>query len=229
MVGTSGLYIPPPSFINGLRALCDLHEILLIFDETMTGWGRTGRWFAADHFDVTPDIMVTAKGITSGYIPFGCVVMTTPIYESFLDNPFVAGSTTEGHALGCAAGLANIDVYRKEELITRSEQMGKRMLDGLMALKQIHPSVGDVRGCGLFACIELTSDREARAPLAGYRDSRREVASLLLSRLLSLGVSTIAKWDFLFFAPPLIVEEAQVDDALEKLDDALKEADRLVH
>lgn len=228
IVGTSGLYVPPTSFMVGLRALCDRFDILLIFDETMCGWGRTGRWFACNHFSVAPDIMVTAKGITSGYIPFGCVVMTTPIYEFFLDRPFVAGSTTEGHALGCAAGLANINVYKKENLIVRSAEYGTRLLEGLVELKNRHPSVGDVRGRGLFTCLELTSDKTLQTPLAGYRNSLQDVATPLSKRLLELGISTLVKWDFVFVAPPLVINATQIDDALDRIDDALKTTDAML-
>lgn len=228
IVGTSGLYVPPVEFVRGLRRLCDQMGMLLIFDETMTGWGRTGRWFACEHFGVAPDLMVTAKGITSGYVPFGCVTMTTPIYEHFLDRPFVAGSTTEGHALGCAAGIANISVYEDEDLITRSTVHGQYLLAGLKALQERHSCVGDVRGRGLFTCVELTSDRATGAPLAGYRNVRRDVAGPLSARLLDLGLSVICKWDFIFIAPPLIVRPEEIDDALTRLDDAFTFVDAML-
>ncbi len=228
IVGTSGLYVPPADFMVGLRRLCDSCGILLIFDEVMSGWGRTGRWFACEHFGVAPDILVTAKGITSGYVPLGVVTMTSSIYEHFLDRPFVAGSTTEGHPLACAAGLANISIYEEEDLVSRSEVVGEHLLRGLWTLRDRHPSVGDVRGRGLFTCIELTSDRDSRAPLAGYRNARLDVAGRVSDCLLSLGLSVICKWDFIFVAPPLIVEEQEVDEALDRFDEALKLTDALL-
>lgn len=228
IVGTSGLYVPPASFVTGLRAICDRFGILLIFDETMCGWGRTGRWFACEHFSVTPDIMVTAKGITSGYVPFGCVVMTTAIYEYFCDRPFIAGSTTEGHALGCAAGLANVEIYKTEDLISRSAKLGTTLVDGLQELKKRHPSVGDIRGCGLFACIELTRDRALKAPIAGYRNQLTDISGQINSKLLSLGISTLTKWDWIFVAPPLIINLEQIDDALNKFDDLLTMTDSII-
>lgn len=225
IVGTSGGYVPPAAFVSGLRRLCDHLGVLLIVDETMSGWGRTGRWFACEHFGLHPDILVTAKGITSGYVPLGCVVMTTPIYDHFLDRPFVSGSTTEGHALGCAAGIANIGVYEDEDLIHRAAVQGDRLLAGLRSLQTRHRCIGDVRGKGLLTCVELTSDRSTRAPLAGYRNAQRDIAGPLNERLLASGLSVLCKWDFVFIAPALIVQDAEIDDALNRLDDAFSFVD----
>ena len=134
IVGTSGLYVPPAEYLRGIRRLCDEHGILLVFDETMTGWGRTGRWFAWEHSDVRPDMITTAKGITSAYVPLGATIMTARLREVFLDRVFVAGSSTEGHALGCAAGIANIQVYESEGLIEHSRLLGDYLLEQLRAV-----------------------------------------------------------------------------------------------
>jgi len=227
IVGTSGLHVPPPEFVRGVRQLCSEYGILLILDETMTGWGRTGQWFACEHYDVSPDILVTAKGITSAYVPLGATVMTAQIYEFFLDRVFVGGLTNEGHALACAAGIANIDVYESEGLIERSRVLGDYLLERLHDLKERHPSIADVRGKGLFACLELTADRATKAPLAGYRDHKGNVTAELLQRLFEMQLLLVAKWDYVFIAPPLIIEKDEIDAGLEKIDRALAYTDRL--
>jgi taurine--2-oxoglutarate transaminase len=228
IVGTSGLYIPPVEFLQGIRKLCDQHGILLIFDETMTGWGRTGRWFACEHSGVVPDILVTAKGITSGYVPLGATIFTPAIRDKFLDVSFVGGLTNEGHALGCAAGIANIEVYEQEGLIERSAVLGEYLNKSLLELQAMHPSVGSVRGKGLFACLELSSDRERRIGLAGHRNARRSISGEITSKLLQKGIFVIAKWDFIFVAPPLIISRAALTQAIEKIDEILFYTDELI-
>lgn len=224
--GTSGVFVPPKEFYEGLQEFCAAHGIVLIADETMTGWGRTGRWFACEHFGLSPDILTTAKGITSGYVPLGAVVISAEIRDRFTERAFVAGSTNEGHALACAAGVANIEVYEEERLIERSARLGLRLARRLAQIKEHHPAVGDVRSLGLFACIELTANRDLGIPLAGYRDENGNVGRALAQRLLDLGVIAIAKWDFLFIGPPLVITESQLDGALDAIDEALDVVDR---
>jgi taurine--2-oxoglutarate transaminase len=228
ITGTSGVHEMQPEFIRGLRELCDEHGILLVFDETITGWGRTGTWFACEHSGVCPDILTTAKGITSAYVPLGAVIITARVRDFFLDRAFVGGLTNEGHALACAVGLANLEVLEKECLPERSRTLGERLLAGLKALKMHHPSVADVRGKGLLACIELTSERHSRAPLAGYRDQRGNISRAITERLLERGLLVIAKWDFVFVAPPLTIDEAQINEALNALDDVLTYTDSVI-
>ena len=228
IVGTSGLYVPPAEFIKSVRKLCDEHGILLVFDETMTGWGRTGRWFACEHFGITPDILVTAKGITSAYVPLGATILTASIRDKFLDTAFVGGLTNEGHALGCAAGIANIEVYEQESLIERSAALGDYLHRSLLELQAIHPSVGSVRGKGLFACLELSSDRERQTGIAGHRNSRRNIAGEITSKMLQMGIFLIAKWDFVFIAPPLIISKSTLTEAIEKVDKMLAYTDGLI-
>jgi taurine--2-oxoglutarate transaminase len=228
IVGTSGLYVPPPEFVEGVRKLCNQYGILLIFDETMSGWGRSGRWFACEHYRVTPDLLVTAKGITSGYVPLGVVVMTPAVRDHFLTKPFVGGATNEGHALACAAGIANIEIYEDEQLVTRSARLGEHLKQRLLGLLEQHISVGDVRCKGLFACLELTSDRAHKQPLAGHRDRIINVASEISSRLRHMGLIVIAKWDFIFIAPPLVITESEIDEGVDKIHLALDYTDRLV-
>ncbi|MCK1420543.1 MULTISPECIES: aminotransferase class III-fold pyridoxal phosphate-dependent enzyme [unclassified Bradyrhizobium] len=226
--GTSGIYVPPQQYVQGVRELCDEYGVLLILDETMSGWARTGRWFACEHFCVSPDILVTAKGITSGYVPLGAVVLTSKVRDHFLDRAFVGGLTNEAHPLACSAGIANIEVYEEEQLAERSAALGRYLHDQLMVLHRKHPSVGDVRGKGLFACLELTQDRRSKAPLAGYRDKIRNVSEELCRRLFQLGLIVIAKWDFVFIAPPLIVTAEEIDDGIAKIDEVLSYTDELI-
>jgi len=228
IAGTSGLYIPPQEYVQGIRRFCDEHGILLILDETMSGWGRTGRWFACEHYDVVPDIVTTAKGITSGYVPLGATVLSAKLRDHFLHRNFVGGLTNEAHPLACAAGVANIEVYEEEQLVKRSADLGEYLMGRLLALERKHPSVGDVRCKGLFACLELTSDRRKRTPLAGYRDKVRNVSAEMCRRLMQMGLIVIAKWDFIFIAPPLVITEGEIDEGVDMIDRALSYTDQLL-
>ena len=228
IVGTNGIIIPTKEFMQGVRQLCDENGILLVIDETMSGWGRAGKWFAIENFDVVPDIITTAKGLTSGYVQLGAMIWNKKLWDYFYDHPFVGGLTYGGHALACATGIANIEVYKQENLIEKSAVNGEYLHNKLLGLKEKHPSIGDVRCKGLWACIELTSDRKTHAPLAGFNDSIRNVSGPVVKRLAELGLTLFAKWDFIFIAPPLIITRKQIDDAIEKLDDALKITDALI-
>ncbi len=225
IIGTNGIIIPTKEYMQGVRQLCDENGILLVIDETMGGWGRAGKWFAIENFDVVPDIITTAKGLTSGYVQLGAMIWNKKLWDHFYDHPFVGGLTYGGHALGCATGIANIEVYREENLIERSAQNGEYLKEKLTALMEHHPSIGDVRCKGLWACIELTSDRKTKAPLAGFNNSEQDVAGALTARLAELGLTLFAKWDFIFIAPPLIISKEQIDDAVAMIDEALKVTD----
>lgn len=205
IVGTNGLYAPPANFMTGMQALCRQHGILLIADETMTGWGRAGTWFACEHYGLTPDILTTSKGITSGYVPLGATAITGEIYDRFLDRPFVGGLTTEGHALACATALANIAVYRQDGLVERSARLGGVLLARLHDLKARHGCIGDVRGRGLFACIELTT------PQAG------NIARACQDQ----GLIVLGRGDHVFIGPPLMIPEDDLDFGLDVLDRVL--------
>ena len=225
IIGTNGIIIPTKEYMQGVRQLCDENGILLVIDETMGGWGRAGKWFAIENFDVVPDIITTAKGLTSGYVQLGAMIWNKKLWDHFYDHPFVGGLTYGGHALGCATGIANIEVYREENLIERSAENGEYLNEKLTALMDKHPSIGDVRCKGLWACIELTSDRKTKAPLAGFNNSEQDVAGALTARLAELGLTLFAKWDFVFIAPPLIISKEQIDDAVAMIDEALKITD----
>ncbi len=228
IVGTNGIIIPTKEYMQGVRQLCDENGIMLVIDETMSGWGRAGKWFAIENFDVIPDIITTAKGLTSGYVQLGAMIWNKKLWDHFYDHPFVGGLTYGGHALACATGIANIEVYKKENLIEKSAVNGEYLNKKLLELKEKHPSIGDVRCKGLWSCLELTSNQETRAPLAGFSDSIQNVSGLIIKRLAELGLTLFAKWDFIFIAPPLIITQEQIDEAIEKLDDALLITDALI-
>lgn len=228
IVGTNGIIIPTESYVKGVRALCDQYGILLIADETMSGWGRSGKWFCMEHFGVVPDIMTTAKGITSGYVPLGCMIWSKKLWDFFWDHPFMGGLTYGGHALACATGIANIEVYKQEGLIQNSENLGLYLEKKLLALKEKHPSIGDVRCKGLWACIELTKNRETKEPLAGYNNAIRNVAGPLMQILYAEGLYSFCKWDFIFISPPLCITQEEIDESLEKLEVGLQYTDSLL-
>ena len=228
IVGTNGIIIPSKSYVKGVREICDEHGILLVADETMSGWGRSGKWFCMEHFDVVPDIMTTAKGVTSGYVPLGCMVWSKKIWDYFWESPFMGGLTYGGHALACATGIANIEVYKQDNLIENSEKLGYYLEKKLLELKDRHPSIGDVRCKGLWACIELTKDRETKEPLAEYNNAIRNVAGPLMKILYGEGLYTFCKWDFIFISPPLCITAEEIDESIEKLEKGLEYTDSLV-
>ena len=225
IVGTNGIIIPPQNFMTGLRQICDENGILLVIDETMAGWGRTGKWFGIDNYGIVPDIITTAKGITSGYVPLGAMIWSKKIWDYFQENPFTGGLTYCGHALACAAGIANIEVYKKDGLIEKSAENGEYLNRKLQELKDKHPSVGDARCKGLWACIELTSDKKTRAPLAGFADSVKSVSAGLNKVLYENGLYLFAKWDYIFISPPLIITREQIDEMVAAIDKGLDYTD----
>jgi taurine--2-oxoglutarate transaminase len=228
VVGTNGIIIPPKSFMQGVRQLCDENGILLVCDEVMAGWGRAGKWFAVEHFDIVPDIITTAKGITSGYVQLGAMIWSKKIWEHFQERKFASGLTYCGHALACACGIANIEVYKQEGLIAKSAKNGAYLDRKLKELKEKHRSVGDTRCIGLWACIELVSDRKTRAPLAGFNDSIRNVSAQLSKIMMQNGLYLYCNWDFIFISPPLIITQRQIDDMVAAIDKALDYSDSLV-
>jgi taurine---2-oxoglutarate transaminase len=226
IVGTSGLIVPPDGFLQGLRWLCDKHGILLILDEVMTGFGRTGKWFAAEHWNVVPDIMTFAKGVNSGYVPLGGAMVDEPIAKHFDDHVYWGGLTYSGHALACAAGIATLEAYESEDLIGNSARMGELLGKRLRALADSHPSVGDVRGKGLFWGIELVKDRGTKEMLEQWNGPSSALANALRGELLKRDVYVFCRWNMLFVAPPLIVGEDDIARGVKAIDEALAVADR---
>jgi taurine--2-oxoglutarate transaminase len=225
ITGSNGLIIPPDGWLAGLRALCDRHGILLICDEVMTGFGRTGEWFAVDHDGVTPDIMTVAKGLTSGYIPLGACIISDDIAAAVHDRPLGSGLTYQSHPVALAAASATIAIYESDDLIERSKKMGEYLLEGLQDLASRHISVGDVRGRGLFTAMELVYDQESRLelfPLTGPASKANQDMRNLFDQE---GLSCALRGPFLFANPPLIVDRSQIDWALAIFDRALAVAD----
>ena len=230
VTGTNGIIVPPDGYLQGIRALCDKHGIMMILDEVMSGFGRTGKWFAANHWNVVPDMMTLAKGLTSSYLPLGAVMMSDKIAKHFQNNVFFGGLTYNSHPMSCAAALACIDVYKEEGLIENSAKMGAVLARELQKLKDKHPSVGDVRSIGLFSIIELVKNRKTREPMAPFnaKPSEMGVMAKVGAHLKENGVYTFVRWNNVFVNPPLCISEAQLLEGLAVVDKSLELADEAV-
>jgi taurine---2-oxoglutarate transaminase len=230
VVGTNGLLIPSARYIRGLRDLCTKYGIMLICDEVMSGFGRTGEWFAVDHWGIQPDIMTLAKGLTSAYVPLGATMVSQQIAEYFEDRPFFAGLTYNSHAVGCAAAIACINVYKEDKLIENARAMGEILKSELHKLKEKHSSVGDVRAIGLFSIIELVKDRATREPLTPYNPKPSQMGPMpaFNAFLRENGLFTFVRWNTVFANPPLIVNQQQLREGLAIIDCGLEIVDRAV-
>jgi len=227
VTGTNGILIPPDGYMQGVRSLCDRYGILMIADEVMAGFGRTGKWFAIDHWNVVPDIMTMAKGITSAYVPLGAVGIRRVVADYFKDKPFPGGLTYSSHALACAAAVATIGVYHQDGLIDRAKQMGTVMAQIHADLAARHPSVGAVRSLGLFGVIELIRNRRTRQPMAPFNGTSPEMAQLA-KFFRQEGLFTFVRWNYFFTNPPLTITEAQLREAFAIVDRGLEITDRAV-
>ena len=229
IVGSNGILVPPDEYMPRVREICDEHEVLLIDDEVMAGFGRTGKMFCIEHWGVEPDIMTMAKGITGAYIPMGATVTTRKIADYFdrPENLFVHGQTYAMHPLVCATALAAIEQYSKYNLVENAAKMGEVLGKRLMELKEDHKSVGDVRGKGLFWGVELVKDRETKEPFV-TREQKFEPNMLkrISGACMELGVYVVNIINILLVAPPLVVGEEDIDKGMAALDEALKLADR---
>ncbi len=224
VVGSNGLIVPPDDYWPRVREICDKYGILLISDEVMSGWGRTGEWFAVDNWNVVPDIITTAKGITSGYMPLGAVIVSEPIAKFFDDKYLYAGLTYNGHALSCAAALATIEVYSEGHLIENAREVGKYLGEKLEALKTRHPSVGDVRYIGLFSTLELVQNRESKEIMPAA--VMGQVGKFLRENGLFTFIMANNLGSMLFVVPPLCITKEQLDEGLAIVDKALEIADQ---
>jgi taurine--2-oxoglutarate transaminase len=225
ITGTNGILVPPDGYIQGLRELCDKYEILLIADEVMSGFGRTGEWFSVDHWKVVPDLISMAKGLTSAYVQLGAVGMRREIADHFEKNVFYGGLTYNSHPLACAAALATIEVYEEDKLIENAQQMGKVMRGLLESLEQRHPSVGATRSIGLFGIVELVRNRETREPLAPFNGTSPEMQALG-KHFRQEGLYTFVRWNTFFTNPPLCITEAELREAFAIIDRGLDITDR---
>jgi taurine--2-oxoglutarate transaminase len=226
VVGSNGLIIPPDDYWPRVREICTKYGILLISDEVMSGWGRTGKWFAVDNWSVTPDIITTAKGITSGYIPLGAVIVSEPIGKFFDDKYLYAGLTYNGHALACAAAVATIAVYEDDHLIENAAIVGKYLGERLEGIKARHSSVGDVRYIGLFSAIELVANSDTKESLTP--SVMAEVGKELRQNGLFTFIMANIMGSILFVVPPLCITNEQLDEGLVIIEKALELTDRVV-
>lgn len=226
--GSSGCIKYPPNYWQGLRKIADKYGILLIDDEVMSGFGRTGKWFGIDHHDVTPDIMCIAKGLTSGYLPLGGTVVTADIAQHFEENPLVVGLTYSAHPTCCAAALENLKIMRDENLVENAERMGHYIEQKVAELTSKHPSIGDFRNTGLLGCIELVKNRETKESLVPWNASAADSkpTRAIAAKIRELGMFTFVKWNFIFIAPPLNTTEAEVDEGMEIISQAISIADQ---
>ncbi len=227
VTGTNGILVPPDGYMQGVRALCDKYGILMVADEVMAGFGRTGRWFAIEHWDVVPDLLTMAKGLTSAYVPLGALGMRRHIADHFRDRVFAGGLTYNSHPLACAAALATIAVYEEDGLIERAARMGVIMRDLLHELERTHPSVGTTRSIGLFGIVELVRNPRTREPMAPFNGTSDEMAAI--GRFFrEHGLYTFVRWNTFFTNPPLCITEEELRQGFAIIDRALEIADRAV-
>lgn len=228
VTGSNGIIIPPEGYLQGVRDLCDEFNIVMVCDEVMAGWGRTGEWFAVNNWGVKPDLITFAKGSTCGYVPLGGVIVSKKIAKHFDDNKLWCGLTYSGHPMGCAACCATIDVYKEEKLIENSKKMGKVLGKILEDLKAKHASVGDVRYIGLFSAIELVKDKATKEPLVEYGKDPDKKMGKILGMLISEGFWTYTHENMILIAPPLIINEEQLREAMAIMDKVLDFVDSMI-
>jgi taurine--2-oxoglutarate transaminase len=227
VTGTNGILIPPDGYMQGLRGLCDKYGILLIADEVMAGFGRTGEWFSVDHWNVKPDLISMAKGLTSAYVQLGAVGMRREIADHFQKNVFYGGLTYNSHPLACAAALATIAVYEEDDLINRARAMGKLMGDLMAEMKSRHPSVGATRNIGLFGIFELVRDQKTLEPMAPFNGTSPEMQALG-KHFRAEGLYTFVRWNTFFTNPPLCITEDELREAFVIIDKGLEITDQAV-
>jgi taurine--2-oxoglutarate transaminase len=223
--GTAGIMVPPPGYLAGVRELCDRHGIVMIADEVMAGFGRTGKWFSIDHFDVIPDLLTFAKGVNSGYVPLGGVAISPAIADTFAHRAYPGGLTYSGHPLATAAAVATITAMEDDGIVANAARIGEDVLGpGLHEIASRHPSVGDVRGKGVFWAVELVADQQTRAPLAPYGGSSPAMNETIAACKAG-GMLPFSNFNRIHVVPPCTVSESEVRDGLAILDDALNAAD----
>lgn len=229
VVGTNGILVPPPGYLEGVRAICDEFGIMMIADEVMAGFGRCGEWFAVDHWGVTPDLIAFAKGVNSGYVPLGGVIMSDRVAATFAERPYPGGLTYSGHPLACASAVASIGIFREEGVIEHARALGEDVIGPeLRALAEKHPSVGEVRGLGVFWALELVRNRETREPLVPFNAAGADAAPM---NEFAAACKQRGLWPFTHFnrthvVPPCTTSADEVREGLAILDEALEVADR---
>jgi taurine--2-oxoglutarate transaminase len=229
VVGTNGVLVPPKEYMPRLRKICDDHQVLLIADEVMSGWCRTGEWFAMDHWKVVPDILTTAKGITNSAIPLGLCATTAKVASYFEDHFFSHGHTYEAHPLTLAPAIASIHEMQRMNLVSRAREMGGYLGQKLSELKPKHPSVGDVRGIGMFWAVELVKNQQTKEPFNTGVDKvagKSLLVDRVAARMMGNGVYLQAWMSHFVIAPPLIITKEEIDTAVTVFDEALSIADK---
>jgi len=221
ITGSNGIIIPPKGYLPGVRELCDEFKILMICDEVMTGWGRTGKMFGFENFGIKPDIVTFAKGVTCGYVQLGGVAVSTEIAEYFDDNLLSCGLTYSGHPLACAAGVACVNYYEEADILTNVNKVGKVLGEKLEEMKASHLCVGDVRYIGLFSAVELVKDKDTKEPLVPYGKDPEGIMGKILNELKERKFMTYTHENMILVAPPLIITEEQLKEELIKLDEVL--------
>lgn len=226
--GSSGCMKYPPGYWKRIKEIADEHGILIIDDEVMSGFGRTGKWFGVNHHGVEPDIICMAKGLTSSYLPLGGMIVSDKIANHFNDIPLPIGLTYSGHAVSCAAALAVLNVYEEENLLENATEMGKYMEAQVAKMMDKHPSIGDFRNTGLLGCIELVKNRETKEPMAPWNATPDQmgVMNQVAAKIKELGMFTFVRWNYIFTVPPLIITKEQIDEGLEIISQAIEVADR---
>jgi taurine---2-oxoglutarate transaminase len=227
VVGTNGIIVPPDGYLQSIREVCDRHGILLIADEVMAGFGRTGKWFGVENWDVVPDILTVAKGINSGYVPLGAMIVRKHVADWVRDKYFAGGLTYSGHPLACASAIGSIEAFKEEGVVENAAEMGPVFAERLQELKDRHPSVGDVRGLGCFWGIELVKNRETREPLVPFNATGEAFAPVarLSKAALERGLYLMTHWNVVMVCPPLTITMDEIDEGIGILDEALAVAD----
>jgi taurine--2-oxoglutarate transaminase len=225
--GSSGCIKYPAGYLKQVRSLCNRHGILLIIDEVMSGFGRTGKWFGFEHHDIIPDMIAMAKGLTSGYLPFGCLMVSDRIASKFNDVVLSLGLTYSAHPVCCAAALETLKVYEDDSLIENAAAMGSYIDEQVELLKKKHRCIGDWRNTGLLGCLELVRNRKTKEPMAPFNAGADEmvVMNKVAAKIRDLGMYTFVRWSYVFIAPPLCINRKQVDEGLEIISKALQIAD----
>ena len=225
--GTSGCFLYPDGYLKAVREISNKHGILLVMDEVMSGFGRTGKWFGFEHHDIVPDMIAMAKGLTCGYLPFGCLMVSDKIASKYDDNVLALGLTYSAHPVSCAAALEVLNIYEADNLVENAKLMGEYMDKRIKEMKAHHPSIGDWRNQGLLGCLELVKNRKTKEPFAPFNAKPDEmvVMNKVAAKIRDLGMYTFVRWGFIFIAPPLIVTKEQIDEGLAIISEALKIAD----
>ncbi len=226
--GSSGCLQYPTGYLKAVREICNKHGILLIMDEVMSGFGRTGKWFGFENHGIVPDMICMAKGLTCGYLPFGCLMVSDKIAAKYDDNMLALGLTYSAHPVSCAAALETLKIYEDDGLLENAAAMGKYVTEKVEALKQKHPSIGNFRTTGLLGCIELVKNRDTKEPMAPFNAKPDEMAVMnkVAAKIKDLGMYTFVRWSYIFIAPPLCVTKEQIDEGLAIISEAITIADK---